>query len=188
LTWHLIGANLMPMVRPDRPARTRHRLSADVPEATDAQLRETARALYRGVVSDAVTMALDTFSWVIDARRRGKRVIATDPDSMPAAYEEPVIAGLEHLGQPWTWLVRRDHPWRRQLWIKGRNIAAGELARTARVEGWSVEETARQFDVPVEAVLEAQRYAEAARTLIEAEAAENRIIAQRYERPGAAVR
>ncbi len=165
-----------------RPEKSRHRLSADVPEATEARVRETARVFYRGVVSDAVTTALETFQWVVDARTRGKRVIATDSASLPPTYEEPVIAGLEGLGQDWTWLVRRDHPWRRQLWVKGRNLTAGDLVRTASTEGWPPEETARQFDVPLEAVIEALRYAEDARELIAAEEAENRILAQRYER------
>ena len=150
-------------------------------------MRRTAHLFYRGVVSDAVTTALDTFQWVVDARLRGKRVIATDPDALPEAFEEPVIAGLEDLGREWTWLVRRDHPWRRQLWIKGRNMTAGQLARTAAVEGWSPEETARQYELPVEAVIEAQRYTETARDLIEAEEAENRIVAQRFERLSAAL-
>lgn len=171
----------------ERTRPKRHRLSADVPETTDAQVRATARAFYRGVVSDAVTTALDTFQWVVAARLRGKRVIATDPDALPPTFEEPVIAGLEALGHEWRWLVRRDHPWRRQLWIKGRKLTAGDLARTAAVEGWSPSETARQYDLPVEAVLEAMRYAEVDRDLIEAEEAENRIVAQRYERHGAAL-
>ena len=164
-----------------RPAPRRHRLSADVPEATEARVRETARVFYRGVVSDAVTTALDTFQWVVDARRRGKRVIATDDDSLPERFEEPLIAGLEGLGQEWQWLVRRDHPWRRQLWIKGRNLGAGDLARTAAVEGWTPERAAAEFDLPVEAVVEALRYAETAHELIAAEEAENRIAAQRHE-------
>jgi len=168
-----------------RAGKSRHRLSADVPETTDARVRETARVFYRGVVSDAVTTALETFQWVVDARSRGKRVIATDSDSLPLTYEEPVIAGLDGLGQDWTWLVRRDHPWRRQLWVKGRNITAGDLVRTASIEGWVPEETAHQFDLPLEAVIEALRYAEKARELIAAEEAENRIVAQRYERQSA---
>ena len=176
LTWHPIGDNVAPM-----PPKNRHRLFADVPETTEAQVRQTARTFYRGVVSDAVTTALETFEWVIDARRRGKRVIATDADMLPDTFEEPVIAGLERLGHEWIWLVQRDHPWRRQLWIKGRSIAAGELARTAVIEGWTAEETAREFDLPVDAVLEAQRYAEIARDLIAAEEAEDRIVAQRFQ-------
>ncbi len=168
-----------------RTNQRRHRLSADVPEATEARVRETARVFYRGVVSEAVTTALDTFEWVVDARRRGKRVIATDDDGLPERFEEPVIAGLEGLGRDWQWLVRRDHPWRRQLWIKGRNLAAGDLVRTAEVEGWTPERAAEEFDLPVDAVIEAIRYAETARDLIAAEEAENRIAAQLHEQPRA---
>ena len=76
--------------------------------------------------------------------------------------------------------MRRDHPWRRQLWVKGRNITAGDLVRTASIEGWAPEETARQFDLPLKAVVEAVRCAESARELITAEEAENRIVAQRF--------
>jgi uncharacterized protein (DUF433 family) len=170
-----------------RAEKQRHRLSADVPEATDARVRETAKVFYRGVVSDAVTTALETFQWVVDARRRGKRVIATDADSLPPTFEEPVIAGLEGLGQDWTWLVRRDHPWRRQLWVKGRNMTAGDLVRTASIEGWAPEEAAHQFDLPLDAVVEALRYTESARDLIAAEEAENRIVAKRYEHQRAPV-
>lgn len=168
--------------------KSRHRLYVDVPSTTEAEIRQTARTLYRGILSDAVTTALEAFHWIVEARRQGKRVIATDPDMLPQAYLEPVIAGLKALDQQWTWLVARDHPWRRQLWIKGRNIAAGDLARTVAIEGWTPEEAAGQFDLPAEAVLEAQRYAEIARDLIAAEEAENRLIAQRYERHVAAVR
>jgi hypothetical protein len=169
------------MIEPRRTAARRHRLSADVPEATEARVRELARVLYRGVVSDAVTSALDTFQWVVDARSRGKRVIATDDVDLPARFEEPVISGLEAVGQEWQWLVRREHPWRRQLWVKGRNLTAGDLARTAAIERWTAEQTADQYDVPLDAVIEAFRYAVSARDLIEAEEAENRLLAQRFE-------
>ena len=168
------------------PVKTRHRLSADVPERTQARVRETAGRYYRGVVSDAVTTALETFQWVVDARSRGKRVIATDADSLPESYEELVIAGLDSVGSgEWTWLVKREHPWRRQLWIKGRNMTAGSVASTVVTNGWSPERMADEFDLPVDAVLEAIRYAETAKDLIDAEEAENRLIAKRYQ-PSAA--
>lgn len=163
------------------PIKTRHRLSADVPERTQARARETAGRYYRGVLSDAVTTALETFDWVVDARSRGKRVIAADSDSLPEAYEELVIAGLDRASGEWTWLVKRDHPWRRQLWLKGRNLTAGSIARTADANGWTAERTADEFGLPVAAVIEAQHYAEGAAELIDAEAAEDRLVAKQFE-------
>ena len=176
--WHQNGT-----MATDYPVKTRHRLSADVPERTQARVRETAGRYYRGVVSDAVTTALEAFEWVVDARSRGKRVIATDADKLPEAYEELVIAGLDSSTNEWTWLVRREHPWRRQLWIKGRNIAAGSLARIAAANDWTPEKAAYEYDLPVEAVHEAIRYAEGASELIDAEEAENRLAADRYGAP-----
>jgi hypothetical protein len=170
--------------RPDR-ARRRHRLTADVPESTDLRIRQVAAVHYRGVLSDAVTASLDTFRWVLDAMQRGKRVIAVDPDHLPDAYEEPIVAGLPQPNDEWVWLVHRHHPWRRQLWIKGRNMTAGDLARTIEIERWTAERAASEYSLPLEAVVEAQRYAEAERDLIAAEEAENRIISQRYELPRA---
>lgn len=78
----------------------------------------------------------------------------------------------------WTWLVERDHPWRRQLWIKGRRMTAGDLARTVEIEGWPVERAADEYDLPVEAVEEAQRYLAANRDLVVAEEQENRLAAE----------
>ncbi len=137
--------------------------------------------MYGGATGEAVNAALDVFHWVIDARLRGKRVVATDNENLPASFEEPVIPGLDALREDWQWLVRRDHPWRRQLWIKGRSIPAGTLARTAEIEGWTPEETAEQFDLPVEAVFEAVRYADQTHALIVAEEAEDRLAAAALE-------
>lgn len=77
----------------------------------------------------------------------------------------------------WTWL--EAHPGRRQLWVKGRNLTAGDLARTIEVEGWTPEQAADQYDLSVEAVVEVQRYAEIAQDLIAAEEAANRAVARR---------
>lgn len=165
----------------------RHRLSADVPEPTERHVRDIAARYYRGVLGDAVTAGLETLRWVVDALQRGKRVVAVDPADLPEAYAEPLLPGLPRPEAEWVWLVRRDHPWRRQLWIKGRQLTAGDLARTIEIEGWTPERAADEYGLPLEAVVEALRYAETARELIEAEEAENRIVARRHERPGATV-
>ena len=47
------------------------------------------------------------------------------------------------------------------------------------------EQAASEYSLPLQAVVEAQRCAEAERDLIAAEEAENRMISQRYELPRA---
>ncbi|MGH2444961.1 MAG: hypothetical protein ACRDGD_02850, partial [Candidatus Limnocylindria bacterium] len=133
---------------------------------------------YRGATGDAVQASIAVFSWVVRQRQAGRRVIAVDTDQLPAAFEEPIIPGLEEALAPrWQWLVARPHPWRRQLAIKGRRLLAGRLARTIETNGWSAERAAKEYDLPVAAVLEAQRYAAEHSDLIAAEEAEERLLA-----------
>ncbi len=70
-------------------------------------------------------------------------------------------------------IERREHPWRRQLFVKGRRLLPGCIASTMRIENWSPEETAVQFKLPLEVVMEIIDYAGRYRTLIEAEDALN---------------
>ncbi len=158
----------------EKPQSRRYRLAADVPEAMGTRVRETAAKYYAGGLGETINAALIVFDWAVAAKARGKRVIATDPDKLPDAFEEPLIPGFGPEPQ-WDWLVPRPHAWRRQLWIKGRKITAGSLARSAEIEGWTPERTAYEFDLPVAAVLEAMRYAEQARDLVLAEEAEDRM-------------
>lgn len=157
----------------------RRRLSADLPAETEAATRELAARYFRGVATDAIRAALSLLAWTIDAKRAGKRIIAVEADDLPERFEELVLPGLEEQLAPRTrWLVERKHAWRRQPWIKGRRITAGALARNAEIEGWSPEQTAIEFDLPLDAVVEAINYANTNRQLVLAEERENAIAAR----------
>lgn len=157
----------------------RHRLAVDAPEHVIQSARRTADRFFRGSLSDTVAGALTTFQWLVRQRMAGRRVIAVPSDQLPYVFEEPMIPALEQaMASNWTWLVAREHPWRRQLWVKGRRLAAGDLARTLEIEGWDADRGAHEFDLPVEAVEEAQRYLEANRDLVLAEERENALAAQ----------
>lgn len=156
----------------------RPRLTIDAADHVIANARKTADRFFRGSISEATVSAYALFMWFAGQRQSGRRVISVDPNDVPEAYAEPMIPGLEEAMAPkWTWLVEREHPWRRQLWIKGRNITAGSLARTMDVEGWTPEHAAGEFDLEVDAVLEARQWAESNAALIEAEFAEDRLAA-----------
>lgn len=73
----------------------------------------------------------------------------------------------------YTYLVRRPHPWRKQLFLKGRRLTAGQVVGRMETEGWSVEEAAAQFELPVAAIREAVDYAKRNRDLIACEDAED---------------
>lgn len=156
----------------------RRRLSVDLPAESETATRSLADRFFRGSIADVLRTALSLLMWTVDARRAGKRVVAVEPDELPGRFEEPVLPGMdEQLRTDWVWLVARPHPWRRQLWVKGRRLTAGDLARTAEIEGWTAERTASEFGLPIEAVLEAQRYLAIDRELVVAEERENALAA-----------
>lgn len=164
-----------------RAPQRRPRLYVDVSEAVGGRVRQIANRFFRGVTNDAVLAALAAFGWMIEQKQQGRRVIAVDTEALPERYSEPVLPGIDEAiaNERWTWLVEQPHPWRRQLWIKGRRMRAAEVVGHMKGNGWTAEETARQFDLPVEAVLESQRYVEANSELIEAETMEEQRVAQR---------
>jgi uncharacterized protein (DUF433 family) len=162
-----------------RPPARRRRLSVDLPVESETAIRALAERYFGGVTTDAIRTSLSFLSWAIDARRHGRRVVAVSADQLPSQFEEPVLPGIqEQLATDWQWLIARPHPWRRQLWLKGRRITAGDLARTIEIEGWTPEHARDEFDLPLDAVLEAQRYAASNRDLILAEERENEIAAR----------
>jgi uncharacterized protein (DUF433 family) len=74
----------------------------------------------------------------------------------------------------YRWLVAVQHPWRRQLSIKGRRLTAGQLVASMEANGDTVETAAEEFDLPHEAVAEAIDYVARNRHLVDAELAEER--------------
>ncbi|MCS6858927.1 MAG: hypothetical protein NZT92_01245 [Abditibacteriales bacterium] len=80
-------------------------------------------------------------------------------------------------------LEARPHPWRKQLYIKGRNMTVWQLIAPARAENQTPEEVAKDRGLPLEAVLEAYNYYEKNKALIEAEVEEEkrRLIKKGYK-------
>jgi len=65
--------------------------------------------------------------------------------------------------EPWGYLVRRDHPWRKQLYVKGRNLTARQLVGSLKANQWDAEQTAENYHLPLEAVTEALAYSKRTR-------------------------
>jgi uncharacterized protein (DUF433 family) len=81
---------------------------------------------------------------------------------------------------PWRHLVARRHPWRRQLYLKGRNMTVRQLVGTIKANRLSPEEGAENLELPVEAITEALEYAARNQDLLAAEVEiERSLLAQR---------
>jgi len=74
--------------------------------------------------------------------------------------------------EEWQYLVSRPHPWRKQLYIKGRKLRAFSVWRDMIVNELSLEEAADNWDLPLAAVSEAIGYCESHQELLKLEAEE----------------
>ena len=72
----------------------------------------------------------------------------------------------------YKYLEPRPHPWRKILWIKGRNMHVWHLVATMLRERETPEQTAKNLGLPVEAVLEALDYYQQNKALVGAETEE----------------
>ena len=70
----------------------------------------------------------------------------------------------------WQYLEKRPHPWRKQLYLKGRRLKAFDLWANMIANDMTPEEVAENWDVPLEAVRESIQYCETHRDLLKQEA------------------
>lgn len=99
--------------------------------------------------------------------------------SVPAPA--PVKKMREIAVQPWQHLVRRQHPWRKQLYIKGRNMTARQLVGSIKANELDEEQAARNYHLAVEAIREALAYVKQNKGLLETETEIERLMLQRSE-------
>ena len=76
--------------------------------------------------------------------------------------------------ETWQYLVSRPHPWRTQLYVKGRKLLASTVWQDLKVNGMTVADAAENWNLPIAAIHEAVRYCESHQDLIKLEADEER--------------
>jgi hypothetical protein len=101
----------------------------------------------------------------------GKRLYVGE---RPETVERLVLPDLEGAEGGWRWLVARPHPWRRQLWVKGRKLLAAQVWSDIQANALTPEQAAQDWSLPLEAVEEVLRYCEENTALIVLEAEEER--------------
>ncbi|MGK7894666.1 MAG: hypothetical protein AB4372_13830 [Xenococcus sp. (in: cyanobacteria)] len=74
----------------------------------------------------------------------------------------------------WQYLEQRPHPWRKQLYIKGRRQKAFTVWRDMIVNELTPEEVAENKELPLAAVYEAIEYCQSNQELLKREAEEER--------------
>ena len=74
--------------------------------------------------------------------------------------------------EDWQYLAKRNHPWRKQLYIKGRKLLASTVWQDTVTNEMSREEAAANWDLPIDAIDEVFRYCESHQDLLKLEADE----------------
>ena len=74
----------------------------------------------------------------------------------------------------WQYLIARPHPWRKQLYIKGRKLLASTIWRDMTANQMSPEQAAENWDLPLSAIYEAIDYCQKHQEVIKLEADEER--------------
>src|SRR6266478_5431007 len=92
----------------------------------------------------------------------------------PASWEENAmqndgIEARETPVEPWQHLVRRRHGWRKQLYVKGRNLTARQLAGSIKANQLDKEKAAANYNLPLEGIREAMTYVDQYKDLLETE-------------------
>ena len=74
----------------------------------------------------------------------------------------------------WKHLAPRSDSWRKQFYLKDRNVTVGQLVGSIQVSGLTAEQASDDFGLPLEVIKEALTYFEQNRALILREAAAER--------------
>lgn len=135
--------------------------------------------------AELIQQAFTFFLWAVNEILAGQRIISVRPEQMEQVnqYKEPTIPALQPYNfDQYQYLMARSHAWKKQLFLKGRNMTVGQLISTMQANDLTVEETAIDLELPVEQVKEALTYYQHHKTLIELEAQEEaaRLISKGY--------
>lgn len=76
----------------------------------------------------------------------------------------------------WNYLAPRSHKWRKQLYVKGRKLKASDVWSSMIANKMTREETAIDWDLPLEAIDEIIEYCESHRNLLKMEADEEKLL------------
>lgn len=95
--------------------------------------------------------------------------------TLPPPKQQEVLDFIDSLSAQftqteWKYLEKRPHPWRKQLYLKGRRLKAFDLWANMIANDMTPEEVADNWDVPLEAVRESIQYCETYQDLLKQEA------------------
>ena len=127
-------------------------------ELTLEQVRALAQAGENPIVIDPTTRAMYA---LVPAEHNLSHMGAgestpslAESGAAPQAPESPQETPVA----PWKHLVIRRHPWRKQLYLKGRSMTVRHVVGAVKANRFSEDQAAEDLNLPVEAIREALKY------------------------------
>lgn len=154
---------------------TLKRQNFNVTPEEEAQLQQLRETLAAPSIKDAIFRATRVLLTLTREIQDGKRIYTTDNQGRQTRL---LLPDIEAVAPPWKYLTPRPHSWKRQLFVKGRRQTAANVWYDMLANHHTPEETAENWDLPLEAALEIVRYCESNRDLIGMEADEEKHLLQ----------
>ncbi len=130
----------MATMRTETPDKLESRTPDDV--FSDLGISDEVRASFSNMIAKALAEMLDVIEKGRDLSAKS-RLVAMSPE-----LKEKRRAMRESAVEPWQYLVRRQHPWRQQLYVKGRNMTAGQLIRSMKTNEFDETQAAADCRLP----------------------------------------
>jgi uncharacterized protein (DUF433 family) len=157
--------------------REKVRVQVDLTPAEATLLGLMERRLAVRSRADLLQQAYGTFLWIVDEMLAGRRIVSVEMDALERLdrFKELSVPAVEPVRfRHYQYLIPRPEKWRKQLYLKGRNMTVGQLVYKMRANQMTAEQAARDMDLPLEQVLEAMAYYQTHRQLIESEVEEEK--------------
>ncbi len=155
--------------------RVRVQVDMDAKQATLLGLLEKRLSVRSR--ADLLQQAYGAFLWIVDEMLSGRRIVSVDAEALEhlTKFKELSLPAVEPLRfKHYRYLVSRPDKGRNQLYLQGRNMTVGQLIYKMRANQLDATEAARDMDLPLEQVMEAQAFYEVHRELVESEAEEEK--------------
>lgn len=142
----------------------------DVSPEQQADIEALQTALDASSKKEAVLIAVQLALHLAAETKKGNQFFVGPPGETPHRL---VMLGLEKPEtRRWNYLVEHSHPWKRQLYVKGRNLPAAAVWIGMQTNNLNIEDAMENWDLPRAALLEIIDYCESNQVLLKMEAAE----------------
>ena len=119
---------------------------------------------------DALLMAVRTTLLLVAELKNGNQLFVGHPGENLRRF---VMLGIEKPDlKPLLYLVPHEHPWKRQLFVKGRKLPAAAVWNAIKVNSLSLEQAMDNWDLSAAAINEIMEYCESNQELLRMEAQE----------------